>query len=167
MNRYTQQQIESFCKDSYSYAEVIKAMGLHITGNNYRKLKNRIKKYNIDISHFTGVQWRKSPVHKDRDPAKDSKEKWRLEEILCPNSPVTQKVLRGYIRRHNVIKYECVECGCNGIWRGKVLPLELDHIDGDDHNNTPTNLRYLCPNCHAQTVTFRGKNKTHKEIHID
>jgi hypothetical protein len=41
---------------------------------------------------------------------------------------------------------------------GHDLSLELDHIDGDSTNNTPGNLRFLCPNCHSQTPTFRGRN---------
>ena len=159
MDRYTENQVVELCQNSYSYAEVIKKMGLPITGNNYRKLKNRIKSYRIDITHFTSAQWHNSPNMQYRDPNLDSKEKWKLDEILCPNSPVTQKVLRGYIRRHNIIPYKCAECDNDGMWRGKPIALELDHIDGNDHNNTPSNLRYLCPNCHAQTKTFRGRNK--------
>ena len=40
-----------------------------------------------------------------------------------------------------------------------MISLELDHIDGDNTNNEIKNLRYLCPNCHALTNTYRGKNK--------
>lgn len=167
MQRYTQKEIREYCRESYSYAEVIKKMGLKVSGNNYRKLKNRIAKYHIDVSHFTGGRWRDSPNMQDRDPGLDCKEKWNLDEILCKNSPITQKVLRGYVRRHNVIPYECCNCKNNGKWMGNPLPLELDHIDGDDHNNTLSNLRYLCPNCHAQTPTFRGKNKTVKQQNKD
>ena len=162
MERYTQEQISEYCRTSYSYAEVLKKMQLHISGNNYRKLQNRIKKFNIDISHFTGQKWRDSPNMQSRDPQLDIKEKWNLDEILCKDSPVTQKVLRGYVRRHNVIPYKCCKCGSDGMWQGEPLSLELDHIDGDDHNNIPSNLRYLCPNCHSQTKTFRGKNKALK-----
>lgn len=45
---------------------------------------------------------------------------------------------------------------------GKPLVLELDHIDGNNQNDQRHNLRYLCPNCHSQTPTFRGKNITIK-----
>jgi len=37
--------------------------------------------------------------------------------------------------------------------------LELDHIDGNNKNNTLKNLRWLCPNCHSMTSTWRGRNK--------
>lgn len=43
-------------------------------------------------------------------------------------------------------------------WLGKPLSLQLDHIDGNKHNNDLSNLRLLCPNCHSQTDTFAGRN---------
>jgi hypothetical protein len=43
-------------------------------------------------------------------------------------------------------------------WMGKPIPLELDHLDGNPTNNVRENLRLICPNCHAQTETYRGKN---------
>lgn len=43
-------------------------------------------------------------------------------------------------------------------WQGKPAPLELDHINGDSHDNRLESLRILCPNCHAQTPTNSGKN---------
>ena len=39
------------------------------------------------------------------------------------------------------------------------IPLELHHIDGNNQNNNLTNLTLLCPNCHAMTDNYRGKNK--------
>jgi hypothetical protein len=44
-------------------------------------------------------------------------------------------------------------------WRGAVLPLILDHIDGIPFNNSPKNLRYLCPNCDSQLTTRGGRNR--------
>lgn len=86
-------------------------------------------------------------------------EKYTLEEILVKDSKVTQKVLRGYIERYNVIPYQCELCGCDGHWQNGEISLELDHIDGDNTNNEISNLHYLCPNCHALTKTYRGRNK--------
>lgn len=50
-------------------------------------------------------------------------EKYSLNEVFVKNSPVTQKVLRGYINRHNVISYKCKICGCNGEWQGGQISL--------------------------------------------
>tara|TARA_S200002703_G_C3603410_1_gene185251 strand:+ start:98 stop:505 length:408 start_codon:yes stop_codon:yes gene_type:complete len=43
-------------------------------------------------------------------------------------------------------------------WNGNPLTMELDHIDGDPYNNTPENIRLICPNCHSQTETYKAKN---------
>lgn len=52
----------------------------------------------------------------------------------------------------------CSKCN-NDSWLGCQIALEIDHIDGDVNNNTRSNLTALCPNCHATTNTFRGRNK--------
>ena len=47
------------------------------------------------------------------------------------------------------------ECCKLSEWLGKIIPLELEHTDGNRKNNTRENLKLLCPNCHAQTPTWR------------
>jgi hypothetical protein len=54
----------------------------------------------------------------------------------------------------------CSSCG----WKTKHsitgrVPLEVDHKDGDSENSKESNLRLLCPNCHALTSNFRNLNK--------
>ena len=49
--------------------------------------------------------------------------------------------------------------GCGLVeWQGHKIPLELEHTDGDNKNNTKENLKLLCCNCHALTHTWRGRN---------
>ena len=55
-------------------------------------------------------------------------------------------------------KHQCENCLLD-IWNNKPIPLELHHIDGNPHNHKYNNLQLLCANCHAQTTTYRGKNK--------
>ena len=60
---------------------------------------------------------------------------------------------------------KCESCGIEDTWNGKDIVLELDHINGDRKDNSLENLRILCPNCHSQTKTFRGRNhKKHKVL---
>lgn len=41
---------------------------------------------------------------------------------------------------------------------GKPIALELHHINGISSDLRLENLQILCPNCHAQTDNYRGKN---------
>lgn len=65
-----------------------------------------------------------------------------------------------YSKRTRVILEQdskCLHCGISE-WQGKPITLEVDHIDGNNKNDSRENLRALCPNCHSQTDTWRGKN---------
>jgi hypothetical protein len=58
----------------------------------------------------------------------------------------------------------CEICGIDE-WNGKSISLEIDHIDGIHTNNSPNNLRIICPNCHSQTDTYKAKNKGNGRTH--
>lgn len=68
----------------------------------------------------------------------------------------TFKLLKRLIKE-GIKDKKCEWCN-NTKWRNVDIPLELDHIDGNPYNHKLNNLRVLCPNCHAQTSTHRGKN---------
>jgi hypothetical protein len=53
--------------------------------------------------------------------------------------------------------HRCEDCGLSE-WKSQPIPLELEHSDGDNRNNTRENLKLLCCNCHALTPTWRGRN---------
>lgn len=40
-----------------------------------------------------------------------------------------------------------------------LVPVQIDHVDGNYRNNKPENLRLLCPNCHSLTPTYGGLNR--------
>lgn len=81
-----------------------------------------------------------------------------LSDILAGNQPQYQSnKLRLRLLEEGVKEHKCELCGISE-WLGHPAPLELDHIDGVRHNHKLENLRLLCPNCHSQTDTYRGKN---------
>jgi len=45
------------------------------------------------------------------------------------------------------------------VWQNATLPLILDHVNGNNRDNRPNNLRYLCPNCDSQLDTRGGRNR--------
>ncbi len=142
---YTKEWLEKLCKESSSYRQVLEKAGRSQGGSTSNALKKKIQEFNIDISHFN--------IKNEND-----REKYSLKEVFCKNSPVTQKMLRGYVTRHNILEYKCENCGCDGHWQGGIISLEIDHINGDNKDNRIENLHYLCPNCHALTETYRGRN---------
>ena len=158
MQKYTKDWLEELCADSFSYAEVLKKAGRKQGGGAQETLRKKIEEFQIDISHFTKQTWNKGKT-KETDNRITSKEKYSIEEIFIRNSTVTQKVMRGYVERHNLIPYVCENCGCDGHWQNGIIALDIHHKDGDNTNNELTNLSYLCPNCHALTENYRGRNK--------
>ena len=90
-------------------------MGYSGAGGNTHIVVTAIKnKYpDLDFSHFTGQAANKGQT-KESNPNLGGKEKYSLEEVFTLNSPVTQRVLRGYVERHNIISYCCKVCGCTG-----------------------------------------------------
>ena len=40
--------------------------------------------------------------------------KYKLEEVLTENSPVTRKVLKDYLAKYNVLEYKCAICNNRG-----------------------------------------------------
>lgn len=71
-----------------------------------------------------------------------------VEDIL------SEKGIRAHLLRTR--EHRCEDCGLD-TWNEQVIPLEVDHIDGNPDHNTEENLRFLCPNCHALTDNFKAK----------
>jgi len=84
------------------------------------------------------------------------------ETIFCERSDISQHLLRKYYYEKQEIEYECFICH-RTEWLGQKLSLELDHKNGDNHNNKLSNLRWLCPNCHSLTPTYKGNNNNGKK----
>lgn len=158
-HKYNYNILNSICKESKSYAEVLTKLNITPVGGNYKTLKNNIRKYNVNISHFTHQGWNKGKTSYTDSRIKSNRNAHTYQDIFIENSFVSQKTLRNYVKNHNIIEYKCAMCGNDGHWLNKIISLELDHIDGNNSNNLIDNLRYLCPNCHATTLTYRGKNK--------
>ena len=80
-----------------------------------------------------------------------------LGDVLVAGRQCQTSDLKRRLLSEGVLRPLCAACG-REAWQGRVIPLELDHVNGDRADNRLDNLRLLCPNCHAQTPTYRGRN---------
>lgn len=76
-----------------------------------------------------------------------------FDDVFCKHSHYPRGKVKNFLLDENFFENICSICGLIE-WMDKSISLQLDHIDGDRHNNQLDNLRLLCPNCHAQTPTF-------------
>ena len=65
--------------------------------------------------------------------------------------------LKNRLLQEGIMENKCSICNLTE-WNGKPLNMELDHINGNRTDHRLKNLRMICPNCHAQTETYRAKN---------
>ena len=148
-HNYTEKNLSKICSESFSYSQCLQKMGIVPAGGNYAILKKYIKLYNIDISHFTLQAWNRGKTL----PPKRS-----LEDYLSNKKAIQSYKLKKRLLKEKIFQHQCNNC-CKNTWLGKPIPLELHHLDGNSLNNNLNNLSLLCPNCHALTSNYRGKNK--------
>lgn len=80
-----------------------------------------------------------------------------LQEYLEKSIDIQSNKVRKKLLTEGYKEYKCENCGLTQ-WLGQPIPLELHHKDGNHNNNTLENYILLCPNCHAFTDSYRGKN---------
>lgn len=144
--RFTKQEIEQFVKESTSYAQLALKVGYGKTsGSATYQVKQMVEQLRLDISHFKGQGWNKDNFDYSRFKYGN-----HIKSGTATNALIA---LRGH---------KCERCG-NTEWLGEPIPLQVHHIDGDGLNSALENLQLLCPNCHALTDNFCGKNIKSRE----
>jgi len=130
-----------------SFTEVARYLNMSKSTNTL--LRKKANELELDYSHFktSGI----TPKS--------------LEEILTYQTKEISSSHKLKLRliRENYFEAKCYCCGITE-WNGKPAPLELEHKNGNRRDNRLENLTILCPNCHAQTETYRGKNVKLKKM---
>lgn len=79
---------------------------------------------------------------------------WLADEQIGPE---VEQLAKAYLIQTRGNK--CEECGwaeANPVT--KKVTIQMDHVNGDWQNNSISNLRLLCPNCHTLTPTYGALN---------
>lgn len=155
IDKYTKEELVQIVQQSSSLKEVIDKLGYSThSGSNNKTVKARLNEYNIDTSHFT-----MGNIIKRNE-----------NNVFINNSTASQQTLRRWYVKGQYTPYECSICGQQPFWQGKPLTLILDHINGENHNNELSNLRWVCPNCNQQLDTtgyrqMRAEKKLEKKYY--
>lgn len=116
-------------------------------GGNYRILDKYVSLYEIDTSHFLGQGWNVNNSPSDIKP---------IEKYLNNEIPITSYKLKKRLLKEGLKKQKCEICNLSE-WNDSIIPLELHHINGNNKDNSLSNLQMLCPNCHALTDNYRNR----------
>ena len=144
-------ELKLWITECYTIADVCRKLELVPYGENYARVKKIIEDNKIDTSHF-----RKGPWNKGKKIKAAAGQTLPLEELLVENSPhVNTNKLKKRLWKVGLKEQKCEICGY-------TENLELHHINGQPTDNRLKNLQILCPNCHAKTENFRGKNISHR-----
>ncbi|WP_234441362.1 HNH endonuclease [Streptomyces scabiei] len=150
-----EETLRTLIPQASSYADVMRGLDLTVNDTNHRRVRRTAARLGLDTSHFKRRAWGKpdSPA-----PAPTAR---RVLVVLPEHSGRTNRAQLHRALTEVGVPYACASCGNTGEWLGRRITLQIDHINGDWHDNRQENLRYLCPNCHALTDTWcRQKDRT-------
>lgn len=131
---------------STTIMQVVLRIGRSIVGSNYDLVRSEIQRLSLPTDHMVKAGNGYGKVVTEA-------EVW---EALTRESLIHRNQIKKWILKFKLIPYRCRECDIS-TWRDRKLTLHLDHINGDPRDHSFDNLRFLCPNCHSQTITYCGR----------
>jgi hypothetical protein len=166
----TKQELETLVKESVSKSEVCRKLGLPPGGSSFRKIRQLILDFNINIEHFS----------QDASNNKFNR-KYALVNKHCPVCNTVFQARKGHKRQKVTCSRSCSntyfrsgennpnwkseksEWGyrkvCFSKWKKQCIicgfdkVVEVHHLDENHNNDSENNLVPLCPNHHKMIHT--------------
>lgn len=145
--RPTPDELRRAVEESTSIAAALRALRRNDNSRARQQFRQWLDDDGVDTSHFTGQAHQRGKRSAHRNPP---------QIVLVKRDTGRRKrtsALRQALDALGIAD-QCAECGTGPCWNGRPMTLEIDHINGDPLDDRSENLRLLCPNCHATTVTW-------------
>jgi len=143
INRLSSQQINEVIQSSNSWDQVMNKFGYKSLAF-CNQIKMKLDNLNINTSHLKECKYNLRQIENSKVFVEDSD---YVDGVSLKK------------RLQNDMGWEKICSSCElKEWLGQPIPIQLDHINGNHFDNRIENLRFLCPNCHALTDTYCGKN---------
>lgn len=149
----SRKQFAYLVRSSKTCGQVLAYFGFSASGNNWKTVKRRCLEEEVDTSHFDGRAAKRDSNTRHRIP---------LISVLVEHSTYNRASLKKRLMEEGLLKNECALCSQGAEWKGKLLILRLDHINGVFDDNRQGNLRLICPNCDSQLDTYGGRNRSYR-----
>ena len=136
------EEIEQWIAEGKTKAQMARELGC-----NPKTINPVLKKLGLEYAGNQGCKGLSKPNGREL-----SLLEYLEKSIDIQSNKVRKKLLDEGYKEH--------KCECCGLteWLGEPIPLELHHKDGNYFHNELDNFQLLCPNCHAKTSSYRGKN---------
>jgi hypothetical protein len=129
----------------YDWGEIRRAYDAGLT---YRECAERFG--------FNGASWSAAVRRGDITPRARA---MPIERLLVDGRMRTNRShLKARLLAEGLKEDRCERCGLTE-WRERPLAMQLHHRNGRGKDNRLENLELLCPNCHAQTANWGGRNR--------
>lgn len=140
-----EEAILSVVNQATSASNICDLIGIQHTNVNIKRVLDFLEEKNIN------------PEWKQKQANRKPQGYWNKDNIFTEKSYFQRSKLKDKLIEFGLKEAKCEMCG-NNQWLDQQIPLQIHHINGINDNNRLENLQILCPNCHALTDNYCGKN---------
>lgn len=143
---YDVDELREAVAKSICWSDVCRILKVSVCTYSFNRIRRLCEEHDVSVEHFDAKR-----------SFQRNKKHWTEEALFVEDCNIPRSSLRPLLKRFGFYTGLCAECGIGDEWNGKPLTIEIDHVNGNHKDNRKENLRWLCPNCHSQTPTYRRR----------